>query len=139
MNLLSLPEKLSCHAIYEILLQIANDHFVYIMELCYMHDKFDKTKHYENDDAYKKFWEDVDKPFYMMPYDVFKEVLREVQEMRKSYKMRAHVWRRVFFAQEKRERSSVSMLRIEVQPLKEALLEGGSITVLFCHAECTKS
>ena len=66
-----------------------------------MHDKFDKTKRYENDDAYKKFWEDVDKPSYMMPYDVSKEVLREVREMRKSYKMRAHVWRRVFLAQEK--------------------------------------
>jgi hypothetical protein len=37
----------------------------------------------------------------MMLYDVSKEVLREVQEMRKSYKMRAHVWRRVFLAQEK--------------------------------------
>jgi hypothetical protein len=54
-NLISLAEKLSCHAIYEILFQIANDHFVYIMELCYMHDKFDKTKCYDNDDAYKKF------------------------------------------------------------------------------------
>jgi hypothetical protein len=49
----------------------------------------------------------------MMPYDVSKEVLREVQEMRKSYKMRAHEWRRVFLAQEKQERSSVPMLRME--------------------------
>jgi hypothetical protein len=73
----------------------------------------------------------------MMPYNVSKEVLREVQKMRKCYKMRAHVWRRIFFAQEKQERSSVSMLRIEAQPLKEALLEGCSIIVLFCHAECT--
>jgi hypothetical protein len=47
------------------------------------------------------------------------------------------VWRRVFFAQEKPERSSVPMLRMEVQPLKEATPEGGSITVLLCHAECT--
>ena len=78
-----------------------------------------------------------DKPSYMMPYDVSKVVLREVQEMRKSFTMRAHVWRRVFLAQEKQERSSVSMLRMEAQPLKEALPECGSITVLFCHAECT--
>jgi hypothetical protein len=42
-------------------------------------------------------------------------------------------------AQEKQERSSVPMLRMEAQPLKEALLEGGSITVLFCHVECTQS
>ena len=40
----------------------------------------------------------------MMPYDVSKEVLREVQEMRKSYKMKAHVWRRVFLAQEKKRK-----------------------------------
>jgi hypothetical protein len=79
----------------------------------------------------------------MMSYDVFKEVLREVlrevQEMRRSFTMRAHVWRRVFLAQEKQERSSVPMLRMEAQPLKEAMPEGGSITVLFCHAECTQS
>jgi hypothetical protein len=37
----------------------------------------------------------------------------------------------------KQERSSVPMLRMEAQPLKEAIPEGGSITVLFCHAECT--
>jgi hypothetical protein len=37
----------------------------------------------------------------------------------------------------KQERSSVPMLRMEAQPLKEAMPEGGSITVLFCHAECT--
>jgi hypothetical protein len=74
----------------------------------------------------------------MMPYDASKEVLREVQEMRKSFTMMAHVWR-VFLAQEKLERSSVPMLRMEAQPLKEALPKGGSITVLFCHAECTKS
>jgi hypothetical protein len=49
------------------------------------------------------------------------------------------VWRRVFLAQEKQERSSVPMLRMEAQPLKEAMPEGGSITVLFCHAECTQS
>jgi hypothetical protein len=49
------------------------------------------------------------------------------------------VWRRVFLAQEKQERSSVSMLRMEAQPLKEAMPEGGSITVLFFHAECTQS
>jgi hypothetical protein len=36
-----------------------------------------------------------------MPYNVFKEVSREVQEMRKNYKMRAHVWRRVFLTQRK--------------------------------------
>ena len=77
-----------------------------------------------------------DKPSYMMPYDISKEVLREVQEMRKSYKIRAHVWRKVFLAQ---ERSSVPMLRMEAQPLNEALLESGSITVLFCHVECTQS
>jgi hypothetical protein len=41
------------------------------------------------------------------------------------------VWRRVFLAQEKQERSSVPMLRMEAQPLKEALPEGGSITVHF--------
>jgi hypothetical protein len=29
--------------------------------------------------------------------------------------------------------------KVEVQPLKEAMPEGGSITVLFCHAECTQS
>jgi hypothetical protein len=75
----------------------------------------------------------------MMPYDVSKEVLREVQEMRKSFTMRAYVWRRVFLAQEKQERSSVPMLRMEAQPLKKAPPEGGSITVLFCHAECTQS
>ena len=75
----------------------------------------------------------------MMPYDVSKEVLREAQEVRKSFTMRAHVWRRVFLAQEKQERGSVLMLRMEAQPLKEALQEGGSITVLFCHAECTQS
>jgi hypothetical protein len=62
-----------------------------------------------------------DKPSYLMPYDVSKEVLREVQEMRKSFTMRAYVWRIVFLAQEKQERSSVLMLRIEAQPLKEAL------------------
>jgi hypothetical protein len=78
-----------------------------------MHDKFEKTKRYENNDVYKKISEDVDKPSYMMLYDVSKEVSREVQEMRKSYKMRAHVWRRVFLPQEKQERSSVSMLRME--------------------------
>jgi hypothetical protein len=44
-----------------------------------------------------------------------------------------------FWAQEKQERSSVPMLRMEVQPLKEALPEGGSITVLFCHAKCIQS
>jgi hypothetical protein len=49
------------------------------------------------------------------------------------------VWRRVFLAQEKQERSSVPMLRMEAQPLKEALPEGGSITVSFCHVECTQS
>ena len=75
----------------------------------------------------------------MMPYNVSKVVLREVQEKRKSFTMRAHVWRKVFLAQEKQERSSVPMLRMEVQPLKEALPEGGSITVLFYHAECTQS
>jgi hypothetical protein len=75
----------------------------------------------------------------MMPYDVFKAVLREVQEMRRSFTMRAHVWRRVFLAQEKQERSLVPILRMKVQPLKEAMPEGGSITVLFCHAECTQS
>jgi spore cortex formation protein SpoVR/YcgB (stage V sporulation) len=32
-----------------------------------------------------------DEHSYMMPYDVSKEVSKEVQEMRKSYKMRAHV------------------------------------------------
>jgi hypothetical protein len=53
--------------------------------------------------------------------------------------MRAHVWRKVFLAQEKQERSSVSMLRMEAQLLKEAMPEGGSITVLFCHAECAQS
>ena len=74
-----------------------------------------------------------------MPYDVSKVILREAQEMRKSFTRREHVWRRVFLAQEKQERSSVPMLRMEVQPLKEALLEGGSITVLFCHAKCTQS
>jgi hypothetical protein len=75
----------------------------------------------------------------MMPYDVPKEVLREVQEMRKSFTMRVDVWRRVFLAQEKQERSSVPMLRMEAQLLKEALSEGGSIIVLFCYAECTQS
>ena len=80
-----------------------------------------------------------DKPSHMMPYDVLKEVLREVQEVRKSFTIRAHVWRRVFLAQEKQERSSVPMLRMEAQPLKEALLECGSIIVLFCHAESTQS
>jgi hypothetical protein len=75
----------------------------------------------------------------MLLYDVFKEVLREVQEMRRSCTMRAHVWRRVFLAQEKQERSSVPMLRMEAQSLKEALPESGSIIVLFCHAECTQS
>jgi hypothetical protein len=45
--------------------------------------------------------------------------------------MREHVWKRVFLAQEKQKRSSVPMLRMEVQPLKEALPEGGSITVHF--------
>jgi hypothetical protein len=75
----------------------------------------------------------------MMPYDVFKEVLREVQEMRKSLTMRAHVWMRVFLTQEKQERSSVLMLRMKAQLLKEALPEDGFITVLFCHAECTQS
>jgi hypothetical protein len=49
------------------------------------------------------------------------------------------VWRRVFLAQEKQERSLVPMLRMEAQPLKEAMPESGSITVLFCHAECTQS
>jgi hypothetical protein len=49
------------------------------------------------------------------------------------------VWRRVFLAQEKQERSSVPMLRMEAQPLKEAMPEGDSITVLFFHAECTQS
>ena len=66
--------------------------------------------------------------------DVFKEGLKEVQEMRKSYKMRAYVWRRVFLAQEKQEGSLVLMLRIEAPPLKEALPKGGSIIILFCHA-----
>ena len=75
----------------------------------------------------------------MMPYDVSKEVLREVQEVRKSFTMRAHVWRRVFLAQEKQERSSIPILRMEAQPLKEALPKGGFITVSFCHAECTQS
>jgi hypothetical protein len=56
---------------------------------------------------------DDDKPSYMMPYDVFKEVLKEVQEMKKSFTMREHVWRRVFLAQEKKERSSVPMQRME--------------------------
>jgi hypothetical protein len=41
------------------------------------------------------------------------------------------VWRRVFLAQQKQERSSVPMLRMEAQPQKEALPEGGSITILF--------
>ena len=59
----------------------------------------------------------------MMPYDIPKEVLREIQEMGKSFTMRAHVWRRVFLAQEKQERSSVPMLRMEAQPLKETLPE----------------
>jgi hypothetical protein len=72
-----------------------------------------------------------DKPSYMMPYDVSKEVLREVQEMRKSFTMRTHVWRRVFLAQEKQERSSVPMLRTEAQPLKEALPEDGSIIFIL--------
>jgi hypothetical protein len=45
--------------------------------------------------------------------------------------MRAHVWRRVFLAQEKQERSSVSMLRMEAQLLKEAMPEGGSITEFY--------
>jgi hypothetical protein len=49
------------------------------------------------------------------------------------------VWRRVFLAQEKQERSLVPMLRVEAQLLKEAMPEGGSITVLFCHAKCTQS
>ena len=75
----------------------------------------------------------------MMPYNISKEVLREIQEMRKSFTMRAHVWRRVFLAQEKQERSSVPMLRMEAQPLKEALPEGGFVAVLFCHVECTQS
>jgi hypothetical protein len=75
----------------------------------------------------------------MIPYDVSKEVLREVQEMRKSFTMRVHVWKRVFLAQEKQERSSVPMLRMEAQPLKEAMPEGGSITILFCHVEYTQS
>jgi hypothetical protein len=49
----------------------------------------------------------------MMLYDASKKVSREVQEIRKSYKMRAHVWRKVFLAQKKRkERNSVPMLRI---------------------------
>jgi hypothetical protein len=39
-----------------------------------------------------------------MPYNVSKEVLREVQEMRKSFTIRAYVWRRVFFAQEKQKK-----------------------------------
>ena len=73
----------------------------------------------------------------MMPYDVSKIVLRKVQEMRKSFTMRAHVWMRVFLAQEKQERSLVPMLRMEAQSLKKALPEDSSITVLFCHAECT--
>jgi hypothetical protein len=37
----------------------------------------------------------------MMPYDVSKEVLKEVREMRKNLTMRAHIWRKVFLAQEK--------------------------------------
>jgi hypothetical protein len=49
------------------------------------------------------------------------------------------VWKIVFLAQEKQEISSVPMQRMEAQPLKEALPEGGSITVLFCHVECTQS
>jgi hypothetical protein len=32
-----------------------------------------------------------------------------------------------------------SMLRMEAQPLKEALPEDSSITVLFCHTERTQS
>jgi hypothetical protein len=54
-----------------------------------------------------------DKPSYIIP-----KILREVQEMRKSFTMRARVWRIVFLAQEKQEISSVPMLRMEAQPLK---------------------
>jgi hypothetical protein len=78
-----------------------------------------------------------DKPSYMMSYDVPKEVLREVTRNEKKF-YNEHVWRRVFLAQEKQERSSIPMLRMEAQPLK-ALPKGSSITVLFCHAECTQS
>jgi hypothetical protein len=63
-----------------------------------------------------------------MPNDVSKEVLREVQEMRKSYKMRAHVWRRIFLAQEKQERIGIDA--------KDggATVEGGSTRRWFHHS-----
>lgn len=90
-----------------------------------MHDKFEKKKYCENSDVYKENFETmIINPPTCCP--------REVQEMRKEcYKMRAHVGRSVFLAQEKQEKSSVPMLRMEAQPLKEALPEGGSIIVLF--------
>jgi hypothetical protein len=97
-----------------------------------------KMKHYENNNVYKKFLKDIDKPSYMMPNDVSKEVSREVQEMRKSYKMKAHVWRKVFLAPRKTRKKIGTDVRMEAQLLKEALPEGGSI-IIFCHAECTQS
>jgi hypothetical protein len=55
--------------------------------------------------------------------------------MRKAcYKIRAHVGRSVFLAQEKQERCSVPVLRMEVQPLNVALPEGGSIIFFFFFA-----
>jgi hypothetical protein len=82
-----------------LLFQITNNHFVYTTELCYMHDKFKKSKVEKTMMSIRNLRND-DKLSYMMPYNVFKEVLREVQEMRRSFTMRAHVWRRVFLAQE---------------------------------------
>ena len=38
-----------------------------------------------------------------MPYDVSKKVSREVKEIRKSYKMREHVWWRVFLAKKNKK------------------------------------
>jgi hypothetical protein len=73
MNLLFLLEKLSCHAIYEICFKLQMV-ICYTMKFWCMHDKFEKTKCYKNNDVYKKFWEDVDKSSYIMPYDISKEI-----------------------------------------------------------------
>jgi hypothetical protein len=75
-----------------------------------------------------------DKPSYMMLYNI----KRSTRNEKKFYNEGTCVEDSIF-GQEKQEISSVLMLRMEAQPLKEALPEGGSITVLFCHVECTQS
>jgi hypothetical protein len=58
-----------------------------------------------------------------------------VKEMRNVYKTRACEWRRLFWPQENSKKTELSTdVRMDAQPLKEALLEGDIASTITLSA-----